>query len=251
MTILKQQLLVAENILLEQFKLTSAYRNPNTNGSIKEDFIRNEICQRLPTGVAFGKGEIVDSLSHKTGEHDLVGYDRNFASIFQCFGAHSTFFAESVFSCIEVKSRFDNSAIVDCAAKFSALATLERFYTPTNLSIQKKRIIGVGGFDERMSFQTRGQTGDIPRVVTAVIAFSSSAHSTIDQQIRAANLDADVVCVLGVGAWIREWNRNNFKFLPNTLQPAYYSFVAFLDELMASHLTRHLFARVRLLDTYI
>ncbi|PIR21170.1 MAG: hypothetical protein COV45_00050 [Deltaproteobacteria bacterium CG11_big_fil_rev_8_21_14_0_20_47_16] len=246
MTLLQNQLHDAAASLVADFTKTSSYKNPNTNGSIKEDLIRKELMQRLPSGIEFGKGEIVDTFGNRTGEHDIVGYDKHFMPLFQSHGTISTFFSESVFCCVEAKSFLDEAALKDAKKKFDSIAQLKRVYEATSLSHYMQTVIGIGGFSGTLTIPGRDNNINVPKMVTAVFAISGLKNETISNHLITIKPNADLVCILDKGVWGRKHDSQQWICACDRPELTYYTFIVLLHELLHPHLLRHLYARVNL-----
>lgn len=142
---LESQTEYLRKILLAQYNATAQYRNPNTNGAIKEGYLRQALRTKIPEIIGLGKGEITDAYGTRTGELDIVFFDKFYSPLFEDFGDNQIFFIETVAGAVEVKSDCSPAAITDAIQKSQRLTQLRRQYVPTGLSTYFNNYIGGGG----------------------------------------------------------------------------------------------------------
>lgn len=102
-----------ESLLLFQRDIPAIGGHSLHVGSPREAFVREFLENHLPSDLAIGTGEIIDSKSvpaDPRNQHDIVLYRRNYPRIHPG-GGISAFLNESVVATIEVKSTLDPSGV--------------------------------------------------------------------------------------------------------------------------------------------
>lgn len=215
---LESQTEYLRKVLLAQFDATKIYRNPNTNGTIKEGYLRKALRPKIPEVIGLGKGEVMDSAVRKTGEIDIVFHDKFYSPLFEDFGDNQIFFVETVAGIVEVKSDCSAAALQDAILKTQALGQLHRNYVPTGLSNYFSKGIGFGGI-QPCSIPTRASQNGIPQIFSGVIAYGGAQQASTVIGSLANTQNLDFVCILeqnyicvrnrGSGQWAALPQRHN------------------------------------------
>lgn len=131
---------VVEDHLLATSKIPANSGHSLHKGTPREAFIKDFLEAHLPSTLAIGSGEIIDSDSLPRAprrQFDIVIYKRNLPKL-DFGGGISAFLAESVVATIEVKSLLDKAGILQAMTaartakqlKKSEVQTMQVGYTP-------------------------------------------------------------------------------------------------------------------------
>jgi len=114
---LKSHMDACENHLLAISKVPANSGHSLHKGTPREAFIKTFLESHLPSNVAIGTGEIIDSNSRpgqKRNQYDIVIYKRSYPKL-DFGGGISGFLVESVIATIEVKSYLDKAEFTNAA----------------------------------------------------------------------------------------------------------------------------------------
>lgn len=84
------------------------------------------LTDHLPTKYSVGSGEILDSSGYVSKQQDIIVYDGYNIPVLQKLGETTVFFAEQVYTIIEVKSTLGHGEIKDVIEKGKSVHTLQR-----------------------------------------------------------------------------------------------------------------------------
>jgi hypothetical protein len=122
-----QLLETAEDQLWLGFKRAGAKRHRGSRGASREDAVARFLAGQLPTRFGVTTGEAVDAGERRTGQLDVVVYDRNLTAPLLQDESGDLLPAESLLAVIEVKSTLTQDELETCAQAAKAIARLRPY----------------------------------------------------------------------------------------------------------------------------
>jgi hypothetical protein len=177
--------------LLSEFRKTAQVKHTGGQGTLREDAFAKFLSDYLPTRYAVGRGEIISSMNHISGQLDVVIYDPSHCPTLLKSSAHAVFPIESVYGVVSIKSTLSSSELKDAYQNVA----------------NAKRLVDPRGF---MSSSTPGLSMGMaaPRIVGVVLAYQADRSlDAIAEQARKLDaeladqliLRPDFIAVLGDG----------------------------------------------------
>jgi hypothetical protein len=123
----------AEEDLWTGFRLASVKQHRSLIGDSREETFSDFLARRLPDRFGVTSGEAVDSREKRTGQLDIVIYDRNLTAPLLREKSGDVLPAESLLAVVEVKSTLTQEELTTCAAaakKISRLSPYRREFLP-------------------------------------------------------------------------------------------------------------------------
>lgn len=122
---------IAEKMMID-FQISADMQHHGNRGNAREDVLKKFLTQgRLPKQYSIGSGEIISAYSQSTKQTDLIIYDTNKSIIFNANESTQIFPIESVYGCIEVKSKLSKTKLLE---GLENVKSLKEVYAPTTLS---------------------------------------------------------------------------------------------------------------------
>ena len=183
--ILKQYFISSESVLFSEYD-RSKNQNSSTNlGSNRERFHNLFLEKVLPHKLKVTNGEIWDSKGAKTGQLDTILVKDDVPSL--DFGGSNTYFAEGVFSVIEVKSNLTRAKMSE---SIQSLAPIQQMYV----------------HNEGLSILGRAPDAILDRPLCIIFAYEGATWKTLINEIneKDAHSVVDLVCILRNGILVRD-----------------------------------------------
>lgn len=178
---ISNQLRLAGREFAARVARAAIYEHPDGIGDSREDLVREYLREVLPPRFLVTRGRIFDSEQQLSPEFDLVVAEADeVIPGMPVSGERRLVPVESVYLVAEVKSRLkkdqSNDHYEDFAKNVASLAKLRRKYVPISTAD-----IGHAGFEEPAT----GNSGQIPPIMTAVVALTPVGPKTIDKHFAA------------------------------------------------------------------
>lgn len=157
-----QLLADAEEQLWQAFSRARAKQHRGSRGASREAAVARFLRGQLPARFGVTTGEAIDAQERRTGQLDVVIYDRNVTAPLLAEESGDLLAAESLLAVIEVKSTLTKAEIEKCAKAARAVARLR----PYGKSFIATRQAGSAADDGRCRCQF------------SVVAFSSNLSAT-------------------------------------------------------------------------
>jgi hypothetical protein len=118
---------LAEEDLWTGFHLASVKQHRTLIGDSREESFADFLAMRLPDRFGVTSGEAVDSREKRTGQLDIVIYDRNLTAPLVRGKSGDVLPAESLLAVVEVKSTLTQGELEACAAAAKKIARLSPY----------------------------------------------------------------------------------------------------------------------------
>jgi hypothetical protein len=122
-----QLLTDAEEQLWLGFKRAGAKTHRGSRGSSREEAVAKFLAGQLPARFGVTTGEAIDAEERRTGQLDVVIYDRNATAPLLAEKSGDLLPAESLLAVIEVKSRLNKGEMAKCAKAAKAISLLRPY----------------------------------------------------------------------------------------------------------------------------
>jgi hypothetical protein len=189
--------LARESELLLQRGKTN-YSQREGRGAHREYVVSEFLSRRLPGTVSVGKGHIQDSHISRTSECDIVLYDPLLKLVLgESAPARSVFPVESVRAVVEVRTRIDEAAIADAAARITELSKLRRYYCPTSLALHCFAECDLADLSSGLSATEHSQLDPgFPAVPVFLIGFEGITYKRAQKILVESNVvPRSILCV--------------------------------------------------------
>ncbi len=125
-----QLLADAEDQLWVGFRRASRKKHRGSRGASREDALASFLSERLPARFAVTTGEAIDAGERRSGQLDIVVYDRNLTAPLLAEPSGDLLPAESLLAVVEVKSKLTKSEVAKCVAAAKAISRLRPYSRP-------------------------------------------------------------------------------------------------------------------------
>lgn len=226
----------AENELWLGFQRAGLKKHAGSKGRSRERTIASFLEAQLPTRFGVTTGEAIDAKEHRTGELDVIVYDRNTTAPLLTEAAGDLLPAEGLLAVVEVKSLLTGEELRTCAAAAKALSELE----PGGKPFLPPRTDGAPADDGRhrcqysvIAFETNlGETGWASKEWRRVREATTSAGVGVEHIDRVLVLDRGMLVPPSATArtagsegrgMLREWflHLHNFLIREAARRPEY------------------------------
>lgn len=151
-------LMSAQNSLWSSFVESLGYVQRGDIGDHREDALTHFLEQRLPARYAIARGEVVDTRGTRTGQTDILIYDRSSTTPL-ITGRNVVLPAEALLATIEVKTTLSADEISKSVSGIKALHDLRPWDAPYAVVNGPQGIV---------------TDSDLPRILTSIFAYKSN-----------------------------------------------------------------------------